>query len=115
MNYILLFVFFFYMNLSMAIPKVKTNFHKADYVKEIYQTSPKTEAFAILRDKCNVCHATKRRTDIFTLENMDSLAQQIHEQVFIKEKMPKGRKVKLTEDELSSLKKWLKPIFEDIE
>lgn len=71
------------------------------------QTTNKETAFIVLRDKCNVCHATKKRTDIFTLENMDSLAVDISKQVFIKKKMPKGRKVKLTEVERTQLKVWL--------
>ena len=38
---------------------------------------------------------------------MDSLATAIYKQVFIKKKMPKGRKVKLTEKERLNLEKWL--------
>ncbi len=64
-------------------------------------------AFQVLVLKCNVCHATKKRQDIFTLENMDSLSESIHKQVFIKKKMPKGKKIKLTYEELKALREWL--------
>lgn len=73
----------------------------------ISQEDLKAQAFSVLRDKCNVCHATKKKTDIFTLGNMDSLAPDIHKQVFVKRKMPKGRKVKLTEEEMETLKEWV--------
>ncbi|MGI9551186.1 MAG: hypothetical protein ACR2MT_08305 [Aurantibacter sp.] len=73
----------------------------------LIQEGLKEQAFSVLRDKCNVCHATKKKTDIFTPENMDSLAPDIHKQVFVKRKMPKGRKVKLTEEEAQHLKVWL--------
>ncbi|WP_281542852.1 hypothetical protein [Maribacter aestuarii] len=71
------------------------------------QTSPQEQAFEVLKIKCNTCHATKRKTDIFTKANMDSFAVDIHKQVFVKQKMPKGRKVKLTEEELETLERWL--------
>lgn len=75
------------------------------------QEDIKELAFSVLRDKCNVCHATKKKTDIFTLENMDSLAPDIHKQVFIKRKMPKGRKVKLTEKEMEALREWMSAVI----
>lgn len=64
-------------------------------------------AFIALKTKCNVCHATKKRTDIFSLENMDSLAPDIWKQVFVKKKMPKGNKIKLTEVESKALRDWI--------
>ncbi len=71
------------------------------------QEDLKERAFSALRDKCNVCHAAKKKTDIFTLINMDSFAPDIHKQVFVKRKMPKGRKIKLTDDERNQLQVWL--------
>ena len=71
------------------------------------QTGLQKQAFTVLEERCNVCHVNKRRTDVFTLENMDSLAVDINEQVFIKRKMPKGRKIKLIESETELLKLWL--------
>lgn len=73
----------------------------------VVQTGLKTAAFKILVKQCNFCHATKRRQDVFTMQNMDSLAIDINEQVFIKNKMPKGRKNKLSEQEVLALKNWL--------
>ena len=77
------------------------------------QEDPKDIAFTVLRNKCNVCHATKKRTDIFTLDNMDSLAIDIHKQVFVKKKMPKGRKVILTTEEQQILEQWLSMVIKD--
>lgn len=74
---------------------------------KVTQKDKKSAAFQVLATKCNICHATKKRTDIFTLENMDTLAPDIWKQVFVKKKMPKGRKVKLTENESKALRIWL--------
>lgn len=66
----------------------------------------KKAAFAILEKKCNICHIDKKKV-IFTLKNMDLHAKEIHRQVFIKKKMPKGKKFPLTEKEYESLDNWL--------
>lgn len=87
-------------------PKLKDLSLKSNH----FQHPVKTNAFAILRQKCNSCHASKKRTLIFTLENMDSLSKQIEEQVFLKKKMPKGRKNRLTLIEEEQLKRWLAAI-----
>ena len=71
------------------------------------QASSQDQAFEVLKIKCNVCHATKKKTDIFTKANMDYFAADIHKQVFVKQKMPKGRKVKLTDAEMRTLEHWL--------
>lgn len=75
--------------------------------EQLKQDSIKSEAFRILQVKCNVCHATKKKTEIFTYQNMDSLAEEINRQVFIKKKMPKGRKIKLTPEDEQQLKTWI--------
>ena len=82
-------------------------------VTRTYQNEAKTKAFEVLKNKCNSCHATKKRTDIFTLNNIDSLAPNIYEQVFLKRKMPKGKKTKLTPNESMALKNWLTTVLED--
>lgn len=74
---------------------------------DLTQTTTKDKAFTVLQAKCNFCHAVKKRTDVFTFENMDSLAVEINKQVFIKRKMPKGRKVTLTHEEEENLKDWI--------
>lgn len=74
---------------------------------EHQQEEIKQNAFKVLVNKCNSCHATKRNRKIFTLENMGSLSEDINTQVFIKQKMPKGKKNELTTDEKELLKRWL--------
>ena len=68
----------------------------------------KITAFGVLETKCNICHIKQNRKKIFTLENMNGFAPKIEEQVFIKKRMPKGRKIKLTEKEYQQLSTWIK-------
>lgn len=77
----------------------------------VSQDTPKINAFKVLVAKCNVCHATKKKQDIFTIENMDSLALVINKQIFIKGKMPKGKKNKLSLDESQAIQEWLNTIL----
>ena len=74
------------------------------------QLSIKGDAFLVLELKCNSCHERKNRTKTFTLANMNGFAVKINEQVFIKQRMPKGRKIKLTVDDKLKLRKWLKTV-----
>jgi len=101
MKLILLFSFLSLWNIDFEYEKssIATNLFPQEDVKMV--------AFNVLKTKCNVCHATKKKQDIFTLENMDSLASDIHKQVFIKKKMPKGRKNNLSEQESNALQSWL--------
>jgi|GEM_PF-1305601 len=89
---------------SFILEDVPERFVQPDFFA---QEDLREMVFTVLREKCNICHATKKKTTIFTLQNMDSLAPDIHKQVFIKKKMPKGRKIKLTFDEQNQLKDWL--------
>ncbi|HEA22576.1 hypothetical protein LCGC14_2430760 [marine sediment metagenome] len=75
------------------------------------QEDLKEKAFEILRIKCNTCHAIKRKPQVFTKLNMDTLASEIYEQVFIKKKMPKGRKVKLSANETVILENWIETVL----
>ena len=68
----------------------------------------KEEVFEILNSKCNACHRKQNPFKLFSLKNMDKNAPKIYQQVFIKQRMPKGDKVKLTDQESLTLKKWLK-------
>lgn len=70
-------------------------------------TDLKKQVFTILDTKCNVCHRKQNPFKIFRLKNMDKHAPKIYEQVFIKRRMPKGDKIKLTEQEYQTLKQWL--------
>lgn len=77
------------------------------------ETGPqiKQKAFKVLDENCNECHAKKKPTYYFTLKNMEGFAADINTQVFIKEKMPKGRKNVLLEKDKETLKTWLELVF----
>ncbi len=67
----------------------------------------KVEAFKILENKCNVCHYKRNKRRVFTLENMNPWANDIYKQVFIKKRMPKGKKIKLNSKEYQELLTWI--------
>ncbi|MBT33514.1 MAG: hypothetical protein CMO01_27945 [Thalassobius sp.] len=67
----------------------------------------KQAAFEVLNNKCNVCHRKQNPFMVFSLKNMEKRAAKINMQVFIKQRMPKGDEIKLTEKEYSTLKEWL--------
>lgn len=67
----------------------------------------KMAAFEILKTKCNVCHVKQNPRKVFTLNNMPTLAPKIHKQVFVKKRMPRGKKIKLTPAEYDTLHQWL--------
>lgn len=94
--------FIFVMYCASVCPQLQNSVAPKTQQEEI-----KKRAYSVLVTKCNTCHATKRNRSIFTLENMDSLSQDIREQVFTKQKMPKGKKNALTVDEKELLKQWL--------
>ena len=99
MKYVLVFL--------ISTCSLSWNLECCNFRDSIKQERIKYEAFQVLQIKCNVCHATKKKTEIFTFQNMDSLANNIDRQVFIKRKMPKGRKFNLTVDEEQLLKGWI--------
>lgn len=67
----------------------------------------KQRAFSILTNKCNVCHKNRNRKRVFTEENMTPWADDVYKQVFIKKRMPKGKKIKLTSQEYQDLLTWI--------
>ncbi|MDW7691952.1 hypothetical protein R9C00_15585 [Flammeovirgaceae bacterium SG7u.111] len=67
----------------------------------------KQAAFEVLQAKCNICHIKKNPRKVFSKENMSDLAPKIYKQVFVKKRMPKGRKIQLTTEEYAALEKWL--------
>ncbi len=69
--------------------------------------SCKDKAYKILESKCNICHRKRNRRRVFTKENMDTWANDIYKQVFIKKRMPSGKKVKLSPDEYQDLLTWI--------
>lgn len=79
----------------------------AQSVKSQNQSVIKQNAFIVLNMKCNVCHRSKNPRKVFTTTNMEKYAQKIYKQVFVKKRMPKGNKIKLSSKDLSALKDWL--------
>lgn len=67
----------------------------------------KTKAFEVLKMKCNICHVKQNRKKVFTLDNMDVYGSKIHTQVFVKKRMPKGKKITLSDSDITSLENWL--------
>ncbi len=65
------------------------------------------KAFVILESKCNFCHSIDYPKNVFEYSNMNESAKKIYKQVFVKEKMPKGDSILLTQVERSVLLKWL--------
>lgn len=72
--------------------------------------SQKNEALQILEDKCNVCHRKRNKRGVFTSSNMNHWSKDIYKQVFIKKRMPKGKKTKLTNSEYQKLLTWITSI-----
>lgn len=72
------------------------------------QSIVKKTAFEILKTKCNICHIKQNRKKIFSLENMNVFASKIEEQVFVKKRMPRGKKIQLNEEEYAQLYIWIK-------
>ncbi|MDG5491309.1 hypothetical protein [Psychroserpens sp. SPM9] len=67
----------------------------------------KARAFVILTNKCNVCHHKRNRRRVFTEKNMNGWANDVYKEVFIKKRMPKGKKIKLTSKEYQDLLTWI--------
>lgn len=75
------------------------------------QTSTDMETvYNILNTKCNSCHKEKNPSKVFTVENMNGFAKRINKQVFVWKRMPKGNKIKLTNQEKAILKNWINTI-----
>jgi uncharacterized membrane protein len=80
-----------------------TEFYNSSYLSK----NPNEKAFQILDYKCNVCHRKRNKRRVFTSENMDTWAHDIYKQVFVKKRMPKGDKIKLTTNEYQELLTWI--------
>lgn len=66
------------------------------------------KALRVLELKCNVCHVSDYPRNIFSIENINDFSKKIYKQVFIKEKMPKGDSIKLSDEEKGILLDWIK-------
>ena len=107
-------VLFFLIVTVMTLHLISPSQSKSSLILQPYfannQSVAKIKAFGILKTKCNVCHAKQNRRKVFTLDNMDAFAEKIHKQVFVKKRMPKGKKITLTESDYTTLKNWLKSL-----
>jgi uncharacterized membrane protein len=65
----------------------------------------KSAALKVLQLKCNTCHVRQNPGKVFTPSNMNTLASKINEQVFVKKRMPRGKR--LTNEEYTTLQTWL--------
>lgn len=69
--------------------------------------STKVKAYQLLINKCNECHIKRNRRRVFNPKNMNPWADDVYKQVFIKKRMPKGKKIKLTNQEYQQLLSWI--------
>ena len=88
---------------SFKVNNESPEFHTSDFLIE----HSNEKAFQILNKKCNVCHRKQNKRRIFTEENMHTWANDIYKQVFIKKRMPKGKKIKLSSEEYQELLNWI--------
>ena len=87
---------------------IESNNEQAElYVSNYIIRNPRDKAFQILDNKCNVCHSKRNKRRVFTIENMDDFGPDIYKQVFVKKRMPKGRKIKLTSEEYQDVLTWI--------
>jgi len=83
------------------------NIPKSEITKASAISNDQKDAFRVLDQKCNVCHAKQNPSKVFTLENMNDYARKVNRQVFVWKRMPKGDEVSLTQAEKITLKNWL--------
>lgn len=92
---------------SIAAPLAESKVRNSEYVSIAIAESSKERAFQILENKCNVCHEKRNKRRVFTMGNMDSWAEDVYKQVFVKKRMPKGKNIKLTSNEYQNLLTWI--------
>lgn len=83
------------------------NYIPVETIYTVKKDPTKQRAFSILTNKCNVCHMNRNHRRVFTEENMNPWANDVYKQVFIKKRMPKGKKIKLTSQEYQDLLTWI--------
>lgn len=69
--------------------------------------SLKLAALTVLENNCNECHSKKKPTYYFTAKTMNYFVADINNEVFIKGKMPKGRKNTLSAKDKETLRLWV--------
>ena len=92
---------------SIAAPLAENKIRNSEYVSIALAERSKERAYQILENKCNVCHEKRNRRRVFTMGNMDSWAEEVYKQVFVKKRMPKGKNIKLTSNEYQDLLTWI--------
>ena len=98
----------FFLTISASSTDTSTSIDQYNNLVEMKAfKNPKEQAFQILENKCNVCHKQRNKRRVFTPENMNTWANDIYTQVYIKKRMPKGKKIKLTSDEYQDLLTWI--------
>jgi uncharacterized membrane protein len=83
-----------------------SNISKTDSFSKKIELHNDSIVMAIFQTKCNICHLKKKQT-IFSVSNLHSNLNKINEQVFIKKRMPKGKKYTLTEVEYEIIGNWI--------
>ena len=87
---------------------VDTHYKRIDiYASNDSLDDPKSDAVQVLDNKCNVCHIRRNKRRVFSSDNMDTWVDDIYKQVFVKKRMPKGKKNKLTSQEYQIVLTWI--------
>jgi uncharacterized membrane protein len=73
----------------------------------VAENTLKKQTLEILETKCNVCHRKQNPLMVFKEKNMSKRAKKIYKMVFQERKMPKGNDIQLTNEEYTTLEKWL--------
>ncbi len=95
-------------NSTDTYESIDTNNEQSElYASSYLSKSHNEKAFQILDNKCNVCHNKRNKRRVFTTENMNSWANDIYTQVYVKKRMPKGKKIKLNSNEYQELLTWI--------
>lgn len=108
MSTIYVWIFISLLN-TQTVSKQNKNYKSYSEISTVLKKdiSLKEKAFKILKNKCNVCHKRKNPFMIFKLKNIDKRSKKIYNQVFVKKRMPKGTKIKLTTKEYETLLTWI--------
>ena len=93
---------------TLCITLMLTGLQRYAIAQDSNRSALKNKALTILHHKCNTCHTMYNRKIVFTESTMETYANNIYKQVYIKRRMPKGRKVTLTKEEEANLLLWLK-------
>ena len=104
---IIIQIIFSFLVVQHPIRDLAQNYVPVNTVQLLSQDTTQQRALGILTSKCNVCHAKRNRRRVFTKENMNSWSEDIYQQVFIKKRMPKGKKIKLTSQDYQELLTWI--------